>query len=390
MKTNRTRKYRTIRRSFPTVYGYEKQGREYFLVDGRSKRCGLSIRKNFNNSKDALEYARELGEQVSQNGKSVTEQVKYQSNHVQNLIEKLQPHGKTLDDSVQFYLRHLQESLKQSVIPTINDLVEKWVVDKTQDDLEPVAKRTAREYQIYKKFILRNLGTKRPHLVTNDELRQLLRQVSGEQLTKKKYLQFLKNFFNWCVEKNLVKDNPTNKITVKVGRREVSIYSPEEVEKLLRICEEHFPSMLGYYCLCVFGGLRPSESERVHWDDLNFDGREVFVRNESKTGLRRFILKDTDTLWVWLKHIKDTRPGEPLNPTSNHSGLQKMVRRKLGLTWKQDVLRHSFGTYYHNLIRDLTQVSHDMGNSVEVCKRYYVRHVAKTISDQFWGLRPTP
>ena len=147
--------------------------------------------------------------------------------------------------------------------------------------------------------------------------------------------------------------------------------------------------MLGYYCLCVFGGLRPSESERVQWDDLKFEGQEVFVKNESKTGLRRFILKDTNTLWVWLKHIKDTRPDEPLNPTSNHSGLQKQVRRKLGLTWKQDVLRHSFGTYYHNLVQDLSRVSHDMGNSVEVCKRYYVRHVEKKVADEFWGLKPT-
>lgn len=390
MNTISRRSYRTIRRSFPTVYGYEKQGREYFLVDGRSKRWGLSIRKNFNNQTDALGYARELETQILENGKSVNGQVKYQSNHVQNLIEKLQPHGKTLDDSVQFYLCHLQESLKQSVIPTINDLVEKWVGQKTENNLEPVSKRTITEYRSYKKFITRNLGTKKPHLVTNDELCQLLNQVSGGQLTKKKHLQFLKNFFNWCVTKKMVNDNPTDGIKVRVDRREVPIYSPEQIEKLLRICEEHFPSMLGYYCLCVFGGLRPSESERVHWDDLNFDGREVFVRNESKTGLRRFILKDTDTLWVWLKHIKDSRPGEPLNPTSNHSGLQKMVRKKLGLTWKQDVLRHSFGTYYHNLIHDLTRVSHDMGNSVEVCKRYYVRHVGKTTSDQFWGLRPTP
>ena len=390
MKTNKARNYRTIRRNFPKIYGYEKQGREYFLVDGRAKRWGLSIRKNFNNQTDAFGYARELEIQILENGKSVNGQVKYQNQHVQNLIEKLQTHGKTLDDSVHFYLHHLQESLKQSVIPSINDLVEKWVVQKTENNLEPVSKRTVTEYRSYKKFILHNLGTKKPHLVTNDELRELLNQVSGGQLTKKKYLQFLKNFFNWCVEKKLVKDNPTDGIKVKVDKREVSIYSPKEVEKLLRTCEEHFPSMLGYYCLCVFGGLRPSESERVQWDDLKFDGEEIFVKNESKTGLRRFILKDTNTLWVWLKHLKNTRPGEPLNPTSNHSGLQKMVRRKLGLTWKQDVLRHSFGTYYHNLVQDLTRVSHDMGNSEEVCKRYYVRHVGKTTSDEFWGLKPTP
>jgi len=56
--------------------------------------------------------------------------------------------------------------------------------------------------------------------------------------------------------------------------------------------------------------------------------------------------------------------------------------------WTQDVLRHSFGTYYYNLTRDLNQVSHDMGNSNEVCKSHYVREVKKEWTGKFWGLRP--
>ena len=170
--------------------------------------------------------------------------------------------------------------------------------------------------------------------------------------------------------------------------RSISIYSPEEVEKVLRLCEEKYPSLLGYYCLCVFAGLRPSEAERVEWKDLNFDGKEVFVTHKSKTGFRRFVLKDADTLWIWLNHIKTIRPNESLNPKINHSGLQKKFRKDLGLAWTQDVLRHSFGTYYYNLTHDPNQVSHDMGNSVAICKRYYVREVKKEWTGKFWGLRP--
>jgi integrase len=141
-------------------------------------------------------------------------------------------------------------------------------------------------------------------------------------------------------------------------------------------------------CLCVFAGLRPSEAERVEWNDLNFEGKEIFVKDDGKTGLRRFVLKDAETIWIWLNHIKTTRPNEPLNPPSNHIGLQTQFRRDLGLSWTQDVLRHSFGTYYYNLTRDLTQVSHDMGNSIVICKRYYVREVKREWTNKFWGLRP--
>ena len=60
----------------------------------------------------------------------------------------------------------------------------------------------------------------------------------------------------------------------------------------------------------------------------------------------------------------------------------------MGLAWTQDVLRHSFGTYYYNLTHDINQVSHDMGNGIGVCKSHYVREVRKDWTTKFWGLRP--
>jgi hypothetical protein len=77
------------------------------------------------------------------------------------------------------------------------------------------------------------------------------------------------------------------------------------------------------------------------------------------------------------------------SPAKNHIGLQREVRKAAGVKWTQDVLRHSFGTYYYNLTRDLNQVSHDMGNTVAVCKKYYVREVKKAWNEQFWSLRPS-
>jgi hypothetical protein len=73
------------------------------------------------------------------------------------------------------------------------------------------------------------------------------------------------------------------------------------------------------------------------------------VKPLGKTGSRRFVLKDTETLWVWLEHIKNKFPNEPLNLTKNHENTQKKVRLEFG-AWIQDGLRHSFGTYYQGKI----------------------------------------
>jgi integrase len=388
MKDMKTVKYTPIRRTFPKVFRYERDGHDYFLVDGRSRKWGLNIRRNFNNQKDSLDYSRELENQILERGKNVSNDVVYQTKDIEKLVKRLEPFGKTLNDSVAFFVRHLQEEIQKSIVPPIGDLCLKWYEEKTKNTLEPLRNRTRVEYKSYFNFITRTLGSLKPTEVTKKHIRDLLEQVNGKELTRKKYLQYLKNFFNWCVEENYITVNPTHGVKIKIPKREIVIYSPDEVEKILRLCEEKYPSLLGYYCLCVFGGLRPSESERVKWEDLHFEGKEVSVNRESKTGGRRFVLKDTDTLWIWLNHIKTLRPNEPLNPLVNHQGLQKKFRTDLGLPWTQDVLRHTFGTNYYNLHRDLNQVSHDMGNSNEVCKKHYVREVKRTDRDKFWGLRP--
>lgn len=388
MENTKTVKYTPIRKTFPKVLRYERDGRDYFLVDGRSKKWGLNIRKGFNNERDSLNYSREIEKQILERGKRISDDVLYQNKDFEKLVERLKPFGKSLNDSVTFFVQHLEKEIQKSIVPPIEDLCRQWYEEKTDNNLDPLRNRTRVEYKSYLNYITRTLGSLKPTDVTKKHIQKLLTEITGEQLTRKKYLQYLKNFFNWCVENNYITTNPTIGVKIKITPRDIVIYSTDEVEMVLRLCEEKYPSLLGYYCLCVFGGLRPSESERVKWEDLHFEGKEIFVNNESKTGRRRFILKDTNTLWDWLTHIKNVRPNEPLNPIVNHQGLQKKFRKDLGLTWTQDVLRHTFGTNYYNLHHDLDRVSHDMGNSNEVCKKHYVREVKQSDREKFWGLRP--
>src|SRR5208282_415279 len=75
----KTRKYIPIRKGFPKVYRYQKDGNDYFLVDGRSKTWGLKIRKNFNMKEDALKFAQEIEGQISEHGKGASNNQIYQN-----------------------------------------------------------------------------------------------------------------------------------------------------------------------------------------------------------------------------------------------------------------------------------------------------------------------
>jgi integrase len=390
-ENKKKQRYRTIRKKFPRVYLYSKNGGEYFVVDCRSKQWGLNYRKNFNNQPEAIAYAQEVDEQIKTNGNAVSDNLIYQNKDIEKWDAALKVHGKSIVDAVDHYLTFLQEQLKKSVVPAISKLAETWYQAKTTSTLEPLRSRTKNEYKSHRNFIIRTLGELKPEEVTKSEVEEVLKDIEAGQHTRKKHCQYLKNFFNWCIAEGYCRTNPTKTVKIKIPETEITIFTPEQVEKLMRLCEEHYPSLLGYYALCVFGGLRPSEAERVTYTHLHFEGKEVWVQKEGKTGSRRFVLRNTDTLWVWLNHIKATRPDEPLNPTSNHYGLQKNVRSKLkesGIFWAQDVLRHTFGTNYYNLTKDLNLVSHDMGNTPEVCRNHYVREISQADRLKFWAIQP--
>lgn len=383
-------KYIPIRRGFPKVYRYEKEGRDYFLVDGRSKAWGLNIRKNFNRKDDALAFAREIEVQISENGKFVADNQVYQNKDIERLDAKLKPYGKTLSDAVEFYTRHLQQELVDAATPSIKDLCLKWYEEKRDSKTHPIREKTKAELKMYWAFITRCLGEYKPNKVTSEMIKKLLESIGGgdSNVTRRQYFRYIRMFFRWCVFEKYIHTDPTDGIRpIRVFQKDIQIYTPDEIEKLLHLCETKYPNLLGFVCLTIFAGLRPSEAERVEWADLNFETKEIYVR-PGKTVSRRFVLKGTETIWAWLEYIKRKYPNQPLNPPKSHTYYQKKLRADFG-KWIQDGLRHSFGTYYHNLRRDIPEVVYVMGNSVGIAKKHYVREVTKEWMEKYWALKPT-
>ena len=139
MSSETVEKYIPIRKGFPKVYRYQKKGNGYFLVDGRSKQWGLKIRKNFNFKEDALKYAQEIEDQILKNGKTVSDNQVYQDKDIERFDAKLKPFGKTLAQAVDFYIHHLEQEIKNSAIPSIEELCLKWYEEKTESKTYPIS-----------------------------------------------------------------------------------------------------------------------------------------------------------------------------------------------------------------------------------------------------------
>jgi len=381
--------YRTIRKKFPKIYRYEKCGGEYYVVDCRSKQWGLKHRKGFNNEVEAVKYAQEIDEQIQKNGRAVANNLVYQDRDLEKLVAMLQPFGVTLDEAIAEFVIIKEDEIRKTAIPSIQELALKWYEDKRDSKSNPLRPKTKNELKVYWSFITQKLGQLKPHDVTHAIADELIDSVysSDTNQTLKHYLKYVRMFFKWCVEQDYIPKNPTDKIRVKLNPDEVKIYPPDEIERLLRLCEKQFPSLLGYYCLTVFAGLRPSEAQRVEWKDVDFATKQIFVSKLGKRGARRISLKAPDTIWIWLEHIKNKNPNQSLNPVKNHANLQRKSREAFG-EWIQDGLRHSFGTYYYNYSHNIYEVVYAMGNSEKIAKRHYLREVTTEWMEKYWALRP--
>jgi hypothetical protein len=170
----------------------------------------------------------------------------------------------------------------------------------------------------------------------------------------------------------------------KVKEREVEIFTPAEVAKLLAHAEEDF---LPWIVMIAFCGVRNEELKKgLGWHSINFDrGYLLMSAHIAKTNRKRKVDLPENAL-AWLKPYR-ARQGAIFD---------KDFRRPLAhacnaarVTYKRNALRHSFGSYRMELVKNAGQVALEMGNSAAIVMRHYFDIVEKSTAEAYFGIRPT-
>jgi site-specific recombinase XerD len=96
-------------------------------------------------------------------------------------------------------------------------------------------------------YMLEQQGIKDLKAVTLFHIRAFVIYVQGiksrknkkiSDLTVKGYVQVVKGFFSWCINEELLKDNPALKLErPKVGNYVISTFTQEEIKTLLAVCD---------------------------------------------------------------------------------------------------------------------------------------------------------
>lgn len=228
-----------------------------------------------------------------------------------------------------------------------------------------------------------------------EDLRQYLNGKRVGLVSKENRRRLLVVLFNFAKAQGWLRANEATAAdalgTYKIKQRDVEIYTPSELTRLLNAAD---PDFLPYLALIAFGGVRREElhyrdkhRRGLSWEAINF-GRGYIIVSASiaKTGRKRKIVM-SENLLQWLAPYR-TKSG-PIFNIDPRKRIAKVVKAS-GVKWKRNGLRHSFGSYRMEQIKNEGQVALEMGNSPKVVKDHYFEIVDEQAAQKYWSIKPMP
>ena len=197
---------------------------------------------------------------------------------------------------------------------------------------------------------------------------------------------FLHAIFEFAIRREWCDKNPIKLIErKKIIEKEIKPLSLEETKILLKNAKKkNCTEVVG---LMMLAGIRPKEAKRLEWNDIDLDDNSIKIRSIcSKTGGIRHV-----EICPKLKNIlldRETRFG-CLSPR-NWSKKWKQIRDNSGFKghWVQDVLRHTYASYFTKRYSDLPRLQLNMGHhDLSLLRSRYVnmQNISKADAKEFFG-----
>lgn len=198
-------------------------------------------------------------------------------------------------------------------------------------------------------------------------------------------LNRISGLFSFALRQGWVVANPCDRVErVTVEHTAPTILNAESAGRLLSVC----PADLRPWVVTgLFCGLRPSEAERLDWSAVRIADRVLVVDAAASKVRRRRIVPLNDTATVWLR--LDARSEGPVSPPlSTLRRRRRDTAKASGISWTQDVLRHTYASMRMAAGANAHELADEMGNSPRILLTHYRELVRREEAERFWGIRP--
>jgi integrase len=408
-------KHPVIRQSWPKIIDYRSTAQKCLMLDARPH----GKREYFKSVGEAKARADQLAAERENRG---TEAISFSTKDrvmAAECSEQLRPFGKTLRDATQHYTTWLKSEKAKHESLLVSECVDQFIASRQADvDRGELDKKSFYETRDRAKRMKEVLGNLHIGELDEDRVKTYLDSFPVAPRTRHNIRLRMSKFFSFCKSKGWITSNPCADIKIKVKRADTRILSVAEAKHLLSVAEksEHALVAVPYAALCLFAGLRPGEAEQLEWSQVNFETKSIEVLSHTSKGRETRFVKMEPTLIRWLKPYsklpgsrKNIRPAhsQPFHGDRSHerpnlvvrTGFRKkweLVKRAAGYDpshkksrWVQDIMRHSYASYWLAIYQNRAALAEQMGNSVEVIRAHYRRPILKAEAKRFWAIKPT-
>jgi len=237
----------------------------------------------------------------------------------------------------------------------------------------------------YLHFFARGRETALISSITGPQIEQWFAAHGGTPSAQASNLGRLSALFSFATRRGYASCNPCNQVEhINIDQIAPVILTVKQTTKLLRKCRRVTPELLAYIVLGLFGGVRPEETEHLTWPDLDLVRGRVTI-NISKVRRRRITDLPANAV-EWLKLCDQTQPLVPKKSTLRRR--RRSLAELCGLTWHQDLLRHTAASYLLARDKDAGKVAMQLGNSPKILLTHYNQIVSPEDAIKYFDIRP--
>ena len=344
--------------------------------------------RRFKTKSDAEKFRLKKETQLANQGRkaaSLHEQIISDAVWATNALEPL---GVSLRDAVAEYLR--RHSRMANSIP-LNDALADFLETKEK---ARKAERYISDLRVRcGRFIDDHEGLRVSEIEVADVDRWLECLKVGP-VTRNNYRRALAVFFTWSVKRGFCPENPvSDSEKAKEILERVEIFTASELRSILAASPA---DLIPFFTIGAFAGVRSEEIRRLRWENLDFLNRRIDVtaRISPKSAANRFVPLRSP-LFEWLQPAAESKG--PVVPPNVYDRLKKF-RRKLAaggfdgipaIRWKQNGMRHSFGSYALAECENAAQVALWMGHgSTQMLFKHYRERVTEEEAKEWFAVFP--
>ncbi len=224
--------------------------------------------------------------------------------------------------------------------------------------------------------------------ITSTDILEWLQKNCASPANKANRRRELKVFFGWAVRKGLISENPVDRVPrVSVDRGKPEFLTVAQVKSALKHLNDYDRAM---FAIMVFAGLRPSEAEALHWEDVKLDRGFLEATRGFRPDNRN--VRISENLVAWLRPLAGTDKVFKGHSRRWRDRVQDAIEIEAEplKPWIQDICRHTFASYHLEKHKDAANLANEMGHrsNVRMLFSHYRDRVDPDAAKAFWEIYP--